>query len=63
MDRLVNAHLHEHGHTRYVRFMICASVSRGFGWPLWVLWVLWLREGRGGSAAQLPLRASASLAI
>ena len=29
--RLVNAHLHEHGHTRYVRFMICASVSRGFG--------------------------------
>jgi len=30
MDRLVNAHLHEHGLTRYVRFMICASV-RGFG--------------------------------
>ena len=29
--RLVNTHLNEHGHTRYVRFMICASVSRGFG--------------------------------
>ena len=28
--RLVNAHLNEHGHARYVRFMICASV-RGFG--------------------------------
>ena len=26
--RLVNTHLNEHGHTRYVRFMICASVSR-----------------------------------
>ena len=49
--RLVNAHLHEHGHTRYVRSMICAS-----RWPLWLLWL------RGGSAAQLPcLRALASL--
>ena len=48
--RLVNAHLHEHGHTRYVRSMICAS-----RWPLWLLWL------RGGSAAQLSLRALASL--